>query len=48
VLLHIFQKNTAKIPQADIELAQERWDDFKSRMDAKPRRKPRAIGHDAP
>jgi hypothetical protein len=27
---------------------QDRWDDFKQRMDATPRTPPRAAGHDAP
>jgi len=48
VLLHIFAKRTAKIPAADIHLAQQRWEDFKARMDARPRTPPRAAGHDAP
>ncbi|MBA2338202.1 MAG: type II toxin-antitoxin system RelE/ParE family toxin [Acidimicrobiia bacterium] len=34
VLLHMFSKRTAKIPASDIDLAQQRWDDFKERMDA--------------
>lgn len=48
VLLHIFSKRTAKIPASEITLAQQRWDDFKKRMDADPRTPPRAAGHDAP
>lgn len=48
VLLHIFSKRSAKIPASDIAFAQERWDDFKARMDADPRTPPRAAGHDAP
>lgn len=48
VLLHIFSKRTAKIPAAEINLAKERWKDFKRRMDAQPRTPPRAAGHDAP
>jgi phage-related protein len=48
VLLHIFRKKTKKVPVAEIEVARRRWDDFKERMDAKPRRPPRAAGHDAP
>jgi phage-related protein len=48
VLLHIFAKRTAKIPAADVRLAQQRWDDFKGRMDAQPRTPPRAAGRDAP
>lgn len=48
VLLHIFSKRTAKIPSSEISLAQQRWDDFKGRMDTQPRKPPRAAGHDAP
>ena len=48
VLLHIFAKRTAKIPAAEIDLAQQRWQDFKARMGAQPRKPPRAAGHDAP
>ena len=48
ILLHAFRKDSAKLPQAEIEIATARWDDFKRRMDAKPRRPPRAAGHDAP
>ena len=48
VLLHVFAKRSAKIPKREIEIARERWADFKARMDANPRRPPRAAGHDAP
>jgi phage-related protein len=48
VLLHVFPKRTGKLPQAEIKVAQERWEDFKARMDAQPRRRPRAAGRDAP
>jgi phage-related protein len=48
VLLHIFAKRTAKIQQRDIQIAHERWEDFKARMDAPRRVPPRAAGHDAP
>ena len=48
ILLHMVRKNTGKIPASDIEIAQARWDDFKARMDAQPRRPPRAAGEDAP
>lgn len=48
VLLHIFAKRSAKIAQRDIATAQERWEDFKARMDASPRVPPRAAGDDAP
>jgi phage-related protein len=48
VLLHIFRKDTGKVPAAEIEIAKERWRDFKVRMDAPRRWPPRAAGHDAP
>lgn len=48
VLLHIFAKRSAKIPEREIDTARVRWDDFKIRMDAEPRVPPRAAGHDAP
>lgn len=48
VLLHIFEKTTKQVPVADKAIAQNRWDDFKRRMDQQTRRPPRAAGHDAP
>ena len=48
VLLHALRKSTAKIPSSDIAIAHSRWEDFKARMDAKPKRPPRAVGQDAP
>ena len=48
VLLAAFPKTTGKLPRAEVETAQKRWVDFKSRMDAQPRRPPRAAGRDAP
>ena len=48
VLLHIFTKRTAKIPEAEKKIARDRWTDFKYRIDAEPRTPPRPIGHDAP
>jgi hypothetical protein len=45
---HIFAKRSAKIDKRDIRIAQERWEDFRARMDAQPRVPPRAAGHDAP
>jgi phage-related protein len=48
VLLHIFRKLTARVPSAEQRIAEERWTDFKGRMDARPRSGPRAAGHDAP
>jgi phage-related protein len=47
VLLHAFEKNTGAVPVADKKLAKRRMDDFKKRMNAKPRRPPRAAGRDA-
>lgn len=48
ILLHIFEKNTDKLPAGERALAVKRFDDFKARMDAQPRRPPRAAGRDAP
>jgi len=48
VLLHMLRKDTGKLPDADIAIAEQRWMDFKQRMDAQPRRPPRAAGRDAP
>ncbi len=48
VLLHMLRKNSGKIPQADIEVARTRWEDFRARMDSQPRRPPRPAGGDAP
>lgn len=48
VLLNVFPKTTGKLPPLEIETAQKRWDDFKARMSARPRKPPRAAGHDAP
>jgi hypothetical protein len=33
---------------AEIEIVKERWQDFKDRMEARPRKRPRAAGGDAP
>lgn len=48
VLLHIFEKNTGALPARDRELAIRRFEDFRARMGAEPRRPPRAAGRDAP
>jgi phage-related protein len=48
VLLHGLEKNTGAIAAADKRIAQERFADFRARMDAEPRERPRAAGHDAP
>lgn len=48
VLHHIFEKDTGKLPPRVRDLAVKRFADFKARMEAEPRRRPRAAGHDAP
>jgi phage-related protein len=48
VLLHAFRKKTGKLPRGEAKIARDRWEDFKGRMDARPRKPPRAAGHDAP
>jgi phage-related protein len=48
VLLHIFEKTTGRVLPAEIAVAHRRWDDFKARMDARPRTPPRPLGQDAP
>lgn len=48
VLLHVFEKDTRRLPEAEIEIAERRFADFKARMDADRRLPPRAAGPDAP
>lgn len=48
ILLHMLRKDRGKLADADIRLAEDRWSDFKRRMDAPRRRPPRAAGGDAP
>ncbi len=48
VLLHILEKRSAQLPKADKAVAQQRWADFKERIDAAERRPPRPVGHDGP
>ena len=48
ILLHALGKRSARLPAADKVLAQERWNDFKARMDATERLPSRPAGHDAP
>jgi hypothetical protein len=48
VLLHAIEKHTGAIPQADVDLAKQRMEDFTRRMDAERRVPPRAAGQDAP
>lgn len=47
VLLHAMEKRTGALPQADIDIARKRFEDFRARME-QPRRPPRPAGHDAP
>lgn len=48
LLLHMLRKDTGKLTETDIAVAETRWKDFKRRMDAERRTPPRAVGHDAP
>jgi phage-related protein len=48
VLLHIFRKDSGRIPASEIKIAHDRWADFTARMNTPRRRPPRAAGHDAP
>lgn len=48
VLLHIFEKDTGAVTTRDQRTAEARMADFRARMDASPRRRPRAAGRDAP
>jgi len=48
IILHAFIKRGRSIDQAEIDVANRRWQDFKNRMDADPRRAPSAIGRAAP
>jgi phage-related protein len=48
ILLHVFAKRSARVPRGEIGVAQQRWEDFKARMDAERRVPPRAAGRDAP
>lgn len=48
VLLHAFEKNSGVVPASEKALAKRRMADFKRRMDARPRKPPRAAGKDAP
>lgn len=48
VLLHAFEKHSGPVPESAIRAANQRWEDFEQRMNASPRRLPRAAGHDAP
>jgi phage-related protein len=48
LLLHAFEKTSRRVPPEAVRLAERRWADFKSRMEAKPRTGPRPAGRDAP
>jgi phage-related protein len=48
VLLHVTGKSSRSIPRVDIELANRRWERFKTKMDDPNRTGPRPIGRDAP
>lgn len=48
VLLHVFEKNTGAVMAKDKRTAETRMADFEARMNASPRRHPRAAGRDAP
>lgn len=48
VLLHMIRKTTKAVPRGEIEIAKQRWQDFKQRMGADKRTPPRAAGTDAP
>lgn len=48
VLLHMIRKTSKAVPRAGIEIAKRRWQDFKDRMETRPRKPPRAVGGDAP
>jgi len=48
ILLHIIRKTSGALPAADVAVAKARWADFRARMDAPKRARPRAAGHDAP
>lgn len=48
VLLHAFEKNTGSVPPSEVAIAKRRMADFRKRMNANPRKPPRAVGSDAP
>jgi len=48
VRLHMFDKRTARVPEADVQIAIGRWTEFQARLNAHPRTPPRSVGHDAP
>ncbi|MHB8147779.1 MAG: type II toxin-antitoxin system RelE/ParE family toxin [Vulcanimicrobiaceae bacterium] len=47
VLLHIFEKHDAHVSEEDKQIAQQRWADFRARLNARPRTPPSPIGRKA-
>ena len=48
ILLHIFEKHDGPVPEREKQIARDRWNDFRKRLDAEPRRRPGPIGKRAP
>jgi phage-related protein len=48
IFLHAFEKNTGSVPPAEVAVTKRRMADLRKRMNANPRKPPRAIGSDAP
>jgi phage-related protein len=48
ILLHMIRKTTGAIPSADIVVAEQRWEDYRARIERVPLLPPRAAGKDAP
>lgn len=48
ILLHMFEKHTKAVPDAEKQIAHDRWADYEARMSAPRRVPPRAAGRDAP
>jgi phage-related protein len=48
VLLHAFEKRSVRVAASDVAIAEDRWADFRARMDEMPRSRLRAAGADAP
>jgi phage-related protein len=48
VLLHAFAKHGEAVPEGEKQIARQRWDDFRRRLETQPRRPPGPIGKKAP
>ncbi|HEY9086120.1 MAG TPA: type II toxin-antitoxin system RelE/ParE family toxin [Candidatus Tyrphobacter sp.] len=48
VLLHVFEKRSDTIPEADKKIARERWRDFEKRMSVSARKAANPLGKRAP